>query len=86
MLIVQQQLRSLRGSGSCSLLPGLEKALQLTDVDTLLVVLGSRYYNLRLRILITAVSIILYMYIGFYKYDNYFETGPMKGDILWGDT
>ena len=84
MLIVQQQLKSLRASGSCSLLQGLEKALQLTDVDTLLVLLGSRYYNLSLRILTTAVSI--YMYIGFYDYDNYFETGPMKGEILWGDT
>lgn len=43
MLITQQWLDSLRGSGSCSLLRGLEKAIALTDIDTLLIVMGSRY-------------------------------------------
>ena len=42
-LITQQWLDSLRGSGSCSLLRGLEKAMALTDIDTLLIVMGSRY-------------------------------------------
>ena len=43
MLITQQWLDSLRGSGSCSLSRGLEKAMALTDIDTLLIVMGSRY-------------------------------------------
>ena len=42
MMISGEWLNSLRGSGSCSLLGGLEKALALPDLDTILIVLGSR--------------------------------------------
>ena len=38
----QEWLGSLRGSGSCDLLGGLKKTLELPDIDTLLVVIGSR--------------------------------------------
>ena len=41
-MISGEWLNSLRGSGSCSLLGGLEKALALPDIDTILIVLGSR--------------------------------------------
>lgn len=34
---------SLKRSSGCSLLSGLEKVLALTDIDTLLIVMGSRY-------------------------------------------
>lgn len=42
MLTKQEWLDSLKGSGSCNLLEGLKKALDLPGVDTVLLVLGSR--------------------------------------------
>ena len=42
MMMAGEWLDSLGGSGACSLLEGLDKALSLSDIDTVLVVMGSR--------------------------------------------
>ena len=42
MMVAGQWIDSLRGCGTCSLLSGLEKALAITDIDTILIVMGSR--------------------------------------------
>lgn len=42
-MVAGQWVESLKGSGEmCSLLTGLETALELTDIDTLLIVMGSK--------------------------------------------
>ena len=43
MMIAEQWIDSIRGSGNCRLLTGLEKVQTIaTSVDTLLIVMGSR--------------------------------------------
>ena len=41
-MVAGQWVEGLKGSGVCSLLSGLKRALALTDIDTLLIVLGSK--------------------------------------------
>ena len=42
-MVAGEWVEGLKGSGgTCSLLPVLKKAVALTDIDTLLIVMGSR--------------------------------------------